>query len=310
MQRDVLRLAGLMAAVALATTRVGLLFHELVGHGGTALALGGTITRVRLHWFGGGWIRYDLPSSDAAVIATGFGGIAVEIVLGIAVWAAVRGPGLPRLLARTCGLVLVAHGASYLATGSFAGYGDGIVLYRALGDARVALAIAAGLVACVATYVGARAVTRPLLGTLPGPLRRRALGFAVATLLAGGLHAGLTIGELALAPDATYTRLLRTERDRQIAIELSTWTQQQASRATTPQPAEIRAQRIRLEDSHPTFPFAIVLSCALLLALIAGMATSRSGRDERITNVVLVRAVVLAVGSIALVIALGLVLPG
>ena len=62
MQRDVLRLAGLLAAVALATTRIGLLVHELLGHGGAALVVGGDITAVRLHWYGGGWIRYDLPS--------------------------------------------------------------------------------------------------------------------------------------------------------------------------------------------------------------------------------------------------------
>src|SRR5262249_8470985 len=51
----VARLTGLLAGVSLATSRLGLLVHELVGHGGVAIALGGHVTDVTLFWFAGGW---------------------------------------------------------------------------------------------------------------------------------------------------------------------------------------------------------------------------------------------------------------
>src|SRR5688572_21433628 len=57
----VARLACILAGVGLATTRIGLVLHELLGHGAVAMACGGTVLDVRLFWFAGGWIRYDLP---------------------------------------------------------------------------------------------------------------------------------------------------------------------------------------------------------------------------------------------------------
>src|SRR6185312_6887821 len=105
--RDVLRLGALLACVALATTRLGLLAHELVGHGGTAMAVGGKVTEVRLFWFAGGWIRYAGIPGVAASLAVAMGGIAVETVCGTALWFAVRGDAqransLGRRIVRGC----------------------------------------------------------------------------------------------------------------------------------------------------------------------------------------------------------------
>src|SRR5687767_7376990 len=100
MNKDVLRLAGLLAAVALATSRLGLLVHELLGHGGVAVAAGGEVIEVRLFWFAGGWIRYTLPAHSPAWLAVWMGGIAIELVIGIALVLAVRGGSLGRLLVR------------------------------------------------------------------------------------------------------------------------------------------------------------------------------------------------------------------
>jgi len=350
MTRDVLRLAGLLAAVALATSRIGLIGHELVGHGGVALAAGAQVTEVELFWFAGGWIRYALPQASlASVLAIAMAGIALELVIGMALWLGVRpklkpggpaptgepklepgGPaptGEPKLepggpaptgendtlgrrIVRGVGTGLVVHATWYLATGAFLGFGDGVVLYRVLGDARVPVAIAAGIATCTATFLGARAIVAPLARTLPGTTRQRAAGFAIAALLGGGLHAALTFGELRLRRDATYSQVMRTERDRRIALELQAWERDQAARGAEPSPTAQRVERVRLERTHQTFPFVVVLAVATLASMILGIARTRGGRDERVANGLLVRAVAVALASICAVIVLGAVLPG
>src|SRR5579862_4912476 len=134
----VLRLAGLLACVALATSRIGLLAHELGGHGGAALAAGARITDVRLFWFAGGWIRYQLATpSVIAALAISMAGIAVELVAGTVLWwAARRTDGLGRRVLRGIGAGLVVHAGWYLATGAWHGFGDGVLLYHLLGAAR------------------------------------------------------------------------------------------------------------------------------------------------------------------------------
>jgi len=307
----VLRLTVLLAAAALATSRIGLLLHELVGHGGAALAWGGNVTEVKLFWFAGGWIRYTLPErGDAAVLTIAVAGIALELLVGLALWLGVRGDSLGRRIIRGAGSALVVHGAWYLAVGTFHGIGDGVVLYRALGGGRVLVAVVAGVATCVATFLGARAVTSPLVRTLPGTARQRAVGFAIAALLGGGLHAALTIGEMRVRRDATYARITQSERDRRIAIELETWQRQQSAQGAQPDLAASRVERVKLERAHRTFPFLVVLAIAALLSLAAGAATTRGGADAPIEPRLFARAVLVAIASIAAVIVLDLLLAG
>src|SRR3569623_515919 len=191
--RDALRRGALLSCVALATSRLGLLAHELVGHGGTALAVGAKVTDVRLFWFAGGWIRYVGAGSVAAALAIAMGGIAVETACGTALWRAVRGDTsntLGRRIVRGIGAALVVHAGWYLATGAYAGFGDGVLLYRALGGARVPVAIAAGGVTCGAAFLGAREV----MGALAATQRHRIAGTLGALGLAAGLHAGHALG--------------------------------------------------------------------------------------------------------------------
>lgn len=311
MTKEVFRLAGLLAAVALATSRIGLIGHELLGHGCVALAAGARVTQVELFWFAGGWVRYTLPDpSTATVLAIMMAGIAFELIVGIGLVLAVRGDTLGRRLLRAAGTVLVVHATWYLATGAFNGFGDGRVLYRQLGDARVVVAIASGLVTCAATFLGARALTGPLVRTLPGTRRQRAAGFALAALLGGGLHAVLTIGEIKLHPDARYAKVMEPERDRRIALELQAWERTQAERGAAPNPEAERAERVRLQRANETFPFVGVLALASLASLVAGIARTRGGSDERVSNQLLFRAVVIALASIFAVVVLDDLLAG
>src|SRR5262249_8926994 len=153
MYKEVFRLAALLVAVALVTSRLGLIGHELVGHGGAALACGAQINDVQLFWFAGGWIRYTLPSpaepvlsalgsmtrgpSLAAALVIAMAGIAVELAGGLALCMLVRPTTLGRRLARGIGIALLVHASWYLATGAFHGFGDGLLLYRVLGSWRV-----------------------------------------------------------------------------------------------------------------------------------------------------------------------------
>jgi len=230
-------------------------------------------------------------------------GIALELVLGGAIWLwAARGtPSLGRLLVRGVGISLVVHGTWYLATGAFHGFGDGVILYRELGQARVAVAIAAGLVTCAASYAGARSIFGSLIGTLPGSPRARIAGFIVAALLGGGLHAGLTIGELRIRRDATYAKTMQPERDRVIARELDAWQREQAARGFKPDVAAERAQKRMLQRAHRTFPFVILLAIATVLSVIAGAWRSKIA-EGTITSGLPVAAVAVAPAPHGLVI--------
>ena len=116
------------------------------------------------------------------------GGIAVELACGLALALAVRGDAFGRRIARGIGAALVLHGSWYLATGAWSGFGDGQLLYRVLGDARYAVAIAAGAITCAAAFVGARGVFGALAGTLTS---HRVAGTCIAIAIAAGMHLGL-----------------------------------------------------------------------------------------------------------------------
>ena len=284
-KREVLRLAGLLAAVALATSRLGLIAHELIGHGGTALALGARITQVKLFWFAGGWIRYQLDAPTvAASLAIAMGGIAIELACGTVLWFAVRGPALGRRLVRGVGAALVVHASWYFATGAFHGYGDGVLLYHELGDARVPVAIAAGVVTCAAAYEGARGVFGALIATVP---RGRVVGLIVAAVLAGGLHVGLAATELAVRRDPTYIAVMQPERERLVASDLAAWTARQHERGLEITPGARDSEQARLEAEHRTFPFAWLLGLAAAIAVIAGARRARPGDVDHISRHVL-----------------------
>jgi len=269
----VLRLAGLLALVALATSRIGLLAHELVGHGGAAVAVGAKVTEVQLFWFAGGWIRYQLAAPAVApALAIAMGGIAVELVCGMVLVLAVRGDGLGRKLVRGIGAALVLHGSWYLATGAWHGYGDGVQLYHELGDARYPVAIAAGLVTCTAGYFGARGVFGALAETLPST---RVIGVLAAVLLAAGLHVALAAGEVHVRRDTTYVQIMQPEKDRLVERDLARWAEYQRTHGGDLSEQARAAQATKLEREHTTFPFKWLLAIAAGVAAIVGAARSR-----------------------------------
>ena len=295
-----LRLTTLLAATALAASRLGLLVHELVGHGATALAVGGRITGVHLFWFAGGWIRYHVPDVTVAEdLAVALGGIALEAVVGTGLWLGLRAAaGLGARLLRALGATLVVHAMCYLAAGAWHGYGDGRLVHELAGDATAPLAITAGLVACGAGWLGARQLFGALVGCVPAP---RHAGALLAIAVAGGLNAGLAVGELALRRDATYAITMQPERERTVARELAAW---QRARVAPVSDAERAARELELAGQHRDLPFGWLLGGAVAVAVIAGAARSRQTTEAGITPRLRAIAVAVAVISTAAVIAL------
>jgi hypothetical protein len=278
----------------------------LVGHGGTAVALGGSISEVRLFWFAGGWIRYaSVPTGVGSQLAIAMGGIAIELVIGTLVWALVRGDTLGRRIVRALGAALIVHAGWYLATGAWHGYGDGALLYRELGVARYPVAIVAGLVTCAAAFAGARVVIGALAATLPDT---KVAGTIVAFVLAAGLQAGLGVAEIHLRADPTYGRIMQPEKERLVDRDLARWAEYERSHGHTISDDERDAQHAKLESEHRTFPFAWLLGACALVAGIAGSVRARPSTTTAIAPRLIAIAAACAAVAIAAVIAIDLAL--
>lgn len=165
----VLRLSALLFLLGLTVSRIGLLLHELAGHGGVAALFGCRLTGLRLFLFGGGYVEYDCPPLDlGAGLAIDLGGIALELGLGTVPVLLARGrPGLLPLLAALAGGLFVLHGLFYLVTGVYDGAGDGRQLHQRLGAARPAFVALAGMALVALTLTTTRALAERLAAAVP-----------------------------------------------------------------------------------------------------------------------------------------------
>lgn len=298
----VARLALLATCAGLAASRIGLVAHELVGHGGAALAMGGTVTEVQLFYFAGGWVRFEATGGELVIA---LGGIAVEAVIGAALWIGLaRRDALGARIARAIGAALVLHASWYLATGTWHGFGDGVRLHRALGDAAWMLAIPAGLVTIGAGFAAARWVMGALAATVPGTRARRIAGTVLALSIAGGLQLAAAVGEVTLRRDGTYAQVMRREPDRVAARELAAWTEAQARAGAAPSEAARAEMQRQLAARHAQFPFAIVLAVLTVLGVVAGAVRTRPVPPSPIASGLLARLAAVCVGSVTLVIAI------
>jgi hypothetical protein len=297
------RLAAVLGCVALATSRLGLVLHELGGHGGVALALGGTITEVKLFWFAGGWIRYSVDTGTAGLLAITCGGMAIETLVGVSLWLGARGRALGARLVRGAGGGVLVHASWYFATGTWHGYGDGTLLYRELGDARWPAAIAGALLGCTAAFATARWLFGAVVATVA---RRRQLALALACAV--GLNAGLFLGERLVRTDVVYAQAMQREDQRVVTRELVRWQVEQHQAGVQVDEAQLAAKQQALEDENRQFPFRWIYAIALFGAILAG--AHRSTRQDRavIAGRLVVAAAGIATAATALVIALSLVL--
>jgi hypothetical protein len=300
----VARLTCILAGVGLVTTRLGLIAHELIGHGATAIALGGEIVTARLYWFGGGWIRYEMPDpiSYSKRLAVSLGGIAFELVVGMAMWIALaRRTSLVGKILRAVGAALALHALWYLAVGTYHGYGDGQLLRWLTEDGHYAIAIIAGAALCVLAFFAARAILGVLAATLP---TRRVAGMLIAIVVAAGFQGALLIVEMEMRPDPSYMAIMATEGKRVVQRELSEWEKEQRERGIAIDEAARRARERAIAAQHRELPFLWILGACALLAIAAGWWRSKDQKFESIPPRLVYTISAMAVGSVALVIAI------
>ena len=264
-----LRLAALLFLLGLATSRVGLLLHELGGHGGAAAAAGCRVTELRLFLFGGGWIGYDCPPlAPAPGLAIDLGGIALELTLGaLAIgWARRRAGALP-LAATLAGWLFVLHGLFYLVTGVHYGMGDGRRLHGLLGAARGPL-VAVGSVALAAgSFAAATALVHRLAAWLPASgASARTATLAAAALVAAAGHGVLMRAEQAWRADPVYAATFEPEHERAVAEHMRTFEQERPRTST-----ELATRRRVLVERHAPFPLTPLLAASMTIAAFAGI---------------------------------------
>jgi hypothetical protein len=296
------RLACVLAGVGLVTTRLGLIAHEFVGHGAAALAVGGSVEKVRLFWFAGGWIDYDLPRTTtlASRVFVALGGIALELVVGLALWFVfAKRASLAGKITRATGAAIAIHAAWYLAVGTYHGFGDGAIVRYAAGDKRYVIALVGGAIVLALAFVAARSILGVLAASVPGRVRVQIAGVLIATAVAGGVQAGLAIGEVRMRRDDVYGGIMRPERERVVAQELARWQREAAIDEATR-----RAREAELAAKHRELPFAAILGVLTLLAIVGGAWRARPAEHAPIPGAFAYKIGAFAVGSIALVIAI------
>jgi hypothetical protein len=281
------RLTGLLFLIALLTSRLTLVVHELAGHALPALLVGSHRVDFELFWFAGGYVSFarELPYDTGERLFISLGGIGLELIAGvaglaIARLAAVRARPVLRLALLGVAAINLVHGLYYLATGAHHGFGDGWLLHRELAGARGWIAWPVAALAVIATF----AVARLIGGVLRSWLADHRAVTQVAMIaggvaVAGGLHAALTFGELAVRSDRTYDRVMEHQDKRDAARELARYLAEQRRRGVVVDKRQVEVVRERLEDEHRPFPLDIVLALALGAAAIAGTATARPDRS-------------------------------
>ncbi|MCG8420754.1 MAG: hypothetical protein MJE77_22770 [Proteobacteria bacterium] len=277
------RLALFFFAIALATSRFTLILHEIVGHGAMVKAVGSTVVGYHLYWFAGGFIEFHRaePYTQAEEMLIFLGGIGVEVVLGamLLVVARITRPGsIARIGLIGSAAILLIHAGYYLTAGTFHGFGDGWVLHRALGGARLYWVA----VATVLLLAGAHLLTGHFMAhvrPLVAGARRPAVMVGTAALLAALGHLALSFAEMAVSPNPTYKLTMRHHSEREVERELSVYIRAiESERGQQPEGRELVEVERELRKKHATFPFARVLVFLLVLAVVSGMA--RPGRKR------------------------------
>lgn len=307
-----LRLAALLFLVGLTTSRLALVVHELGGHAAPVLALGGHVTSVHFFLFAGGYVTYDriLPLTLDERLLVSLGGIALELIAGatllaIARMRAVKRRPIARVATLGAGTVLVLHALFYLSSSAYHGYGDGYTLRHWLGDRRLWLVVPVALVAVVAGFACARALVSELSAWLTGSGRAATVGWILLAVgLAGGAHAALTFGDLALRENRTYAGVMKREDTRIADRELQRYLAALRERGAMPDAAAVRAKRRVLRAEYREPPVGVLIAIAIGLACLLGAAVARprEGADDEVPGWRrLVRPAVVAALAVGLV---------
>ncbi len=280
-----LRLTALLFLVGLTTSRLALVVHELGGHAAPVVALGGHVRDVHFFLFAGGYVTYDRaqPLALGERLLVSLGGIALELVAGavlLAIARAARRRPIARVATLGAGTVLLLHGLFYLSSSAYHGYGDGYTLRRWLGDRRLWLVVPVAIAAVVAGFACARVLVGELGGWMTGSGRAARVGWILlAVALAGGAHAALTFGELALHENRTYAGVMEHEDTRIADRELARYLAMRRARGAIPDDATVQQKRRALRAHYREPPVGLMIAIAIGLACLLGAAVARPRED-------------------------------
>ncbi len=317
MIRRVLLVAAVFFLVALATSRVALVAHELVGHGLLAVGCGADLVSYKLFVFGGGWVTYRWPAGppgEAVSLAVALGGIALELLAGSAallVGVGRRGP-VARVGWLAVATILLLHAGFYLAAGTHHGFGDGRAVHEALGAWRLLVVAPASIAVVAGGFWLARRLAAEVADWVAGRPAARAGQILVASVLAAAAHGALTYGERVLTSDDTYARIMEHEDVRLVARDVGRFaTEIRQARGRPPTADELAAAKARFEEEHRVFPLAPILGVLLGLACIAGLWLAvRRPTEPRDAQWRMARwPALVCVAAIALVVALQAIAP-
>jgi hypothetical protein len=271
-------IVALLALIILAS-RLALLAHEGGGHALPALACGASDVQVRMSALGGGYVKYRLPSPGPAQVALiKLGGIAVNLLTGLAAWVLARrmsSRGLAHLGLLIFGAGSVGGALVYLSNGLYYGSGD------PTGFAPRTLDIAAlqplwllGPPAAAAVAWLAARHWSDVLSTRVSPRGRAGrIGWTLATLgVAGAAYGGLWL----LLRDSQVEGSTREWRVRkEIAKEVERRTAPPAAA-----PVVVRAEEVAHRVPSPVGPIALYAAALLAggLALARPWTSGLSGR--------------------------------
>jgi hypothetical protein len=279
-----LRLSALVASVALLTSRIALLVHEFGGHAAPATMFGGRLTGWYLFLFAGGRVSYrlgDLATGRRLVVS--LGGIALELVMGGAAFLLARRArrDAPVAFALLCvGTVLLGHAGMYLARGVHYGFGDGALLARCLGAARVVVVLAASAVAVGAAFAGGRRLARFAAAFFAGTTRRAAAAILLVFACACVVHGALAFTEVRWFPDPAWVRLMEDASLGAAREEVARRLAEARRRGEQPPSAEEQARMLEaLERARRPWPLDPVLVLAVVGSLGAGVV--RGTREQR-----------------------------
>jgi hypothetical protein len=284
------RLCAVFFLVGLCASRVTLVLHELAGHGGVAVLLGGRLLSYKLFLFGGGWVTYQWGPEQgmAADIAVSLAGIALEIAAAtialVVAWRLrERGAALARVALVGFATADLVHAGFYLAAGTHHGFGDGGQLHAVLGGARALVVWPAAAAVVMVGLVLARRLA-VLAGGWVGARSRagRAAALVAAAAAAAAAHGALTWSERGLVDDATYARIMKPASEYRIERDMAELAAEARRRGEALDEDARSAARAELERRHRGFPLVPVLAIALAIACGAGvwLGTAPRSRPE------------------------------
>jgi len=252
-----------LLSLLILATRLATLFHEALGHGFMAAAMGAELNGIRISLFGGGNAYYHLERElgSAGAFAVSFGGILINIATGVAaiLWAGKKGVGRSSAVFLSLfGMVSLLGGLVYASLGFYYGTGDPVAWMAGNPGPTEWLWLPFLMLLPFAAFWGVKAFFKSIHPW-----------FSVSRYTGKVVVLALTLG----VTGAIYAGLYQFTGQRSVALESSTIAK---TKAAERERQEILALKTLLRDAHPEWT-----EDELARALMRILASRREERPYR-----------------------------